>query len=174
MTLRRRLWPVQLGDLFEVREASLYHGTSVFAAIKVIANDMIGPSTDPLRLHGYPDGTRGASLSRSRKVALSFGSVVFELDPRIVRQHTRVVPFDYWAGSAEVTNGIYRRRHYTPDVNTAEAEEFAIDGVRKLSRCLRTIWIKRNHRRALQDDLFNPDKDILLKHPLLKIVDPQS
>jgi hypothetical protein len=158
---------MRLLDLFEGRDAPLYHGTSLNGAVQILKHDAILPRTAGIRLPGYSgegDGPLGASLTRNLQAAWDFGSVVFQLDQRRLVQRVRLVPYDYWGQSAEVKGGIAARRKG----DKAEAEEFAVGGVPNVSRYITQIWVARTRYRVLVDGGVTGG-EALLRHPLLKI-----
>jgi hypothetical protein len=157
-------------QIVEGRDAPLYHGCSVYAAIQMLNQNRIDARTvqlaNDLRRLGEP--TEGVSLARSRTIARRFGHVVLQLDQRRLAQRYRILPIDYWGLSPEVKIQDSRRHG-----QYAEAEEFVVGPIEPLAPLLQAIFltphgleqIERRHTAEWQHEAA-----CLLQHPLLRIV----
>lgn len=148
---------VDHGLMIETRSASLYHGTSLYAANKAITDNIL----DALTEHRFLGGSvKGVSLTRSKATAMDFGPVVIELNQRDLCYNHRVLPLDFWGKSPEPSlSGIGRRRG-----RYAEHEEFVIGDITNLSRFVKSIQIYGQNA-LKQLHLF----DALANHPLLSV-----
>lgn len=157
-----------ISDLLEGRDAPLYHGTSMWVAEEILSADALSAHTR----HKLPlvDKTvMGVSLSRSLRTSRRFGSVIFELDQsKLARKH-RIVPIDYFHNRHsrtldpdEVDPNYERRRG-----GYAEAEEFVVGDIKKLSRYLRAVHF-------FGDEFKLQGLPSIFYHPLLKVHDPKT
>lgn len=165
----------------EGRDAPLYHGTGIGAAILILQSNKIIARTeqDSRFLAGYglksvklPQGfddspVQGVSLSRSKAFAETFGEIVFELDQRKLAQTNKIVPYDFWSAAAPKNDPSQRsQRGY--GIRKYEYEEFCVGPIDPLSRYLIAIYMtQKKHdfvtRYGTEDEVH------LLANPLLKI-----
>lgn len=167
--------------LREGRDAPLYHGTHLAAALEILKNDTIEARSSHetsriAALGGQPslgqttEAIQGVSLTRSRDQALhfEFGEIVFELDQRKLSQTHKLIPFDYWsAGHLNEPSG---RGHHLPHTDKNEAEEFCVGAIKPASRYITAIYMSR--RRYGYNTKHYPQEVLrpLLDHPLLRII----
>lgn len=158
-------------QIVESRDAPLYHGCSVYAAIQMLRQDRIEARTrqlaEPLRRLHEP--TEGVSLTRDPAVAGRFGPVVLQLDQRRLAQRYRILPIDYWGLSPEANMQNSRRQD-----RYSEAEEFVVGPIAPVSRVLQAILMTRDrlaHMQRRHSAEWNRDEGaILWQHPLLRII----
>ena len=149
-----------LRDVFETLSASLYHGTNFYAALQVIKTNTILDKTP----HQFPSGPmNGVSLTRSRRFAMHWGDIIFELDRNRLAQRHRLIPFNYWHRGTERSQSDARE----------EAEEFIIGSIAPADRYIMAIYIRAKSLRFLQqrNDDSHGAYETLLRHPLLQTVD---
>lgn len=139
----------------EGRDASLFHGTNIANAEKIIKANTIDAAT--LHRERLFRGTRtpyrqdngmysGVSLSRSLSVSQRFGDVVFELDQAKLTHNHKIVPTQYIF--AHDSSGQKGARSVTSDeykIYANEHEEFVFGPIRNLDRYLKAIWISKDH-----------------------------
>lgn len=155
-------------DLIETRVASLYHGSGVGGALRIIEHDILEDRTQ----QKLPTGTRekrvkwitGVSLSRSLQIALTFGDVVFQLDQVRLRQRFRIIPIDYWGHAYEPELTGIGRRHG----KYAEAEEFLIGPLTNVMRYVTAIYMTKKQKKWSMK--YHSGSEPLLTHPLLKVI----
>ena len=168
--------------LVEGRDAPLYHGTHVGAALQILKTDAIAANSyhEASRMAGLggdpsfekqASAIQGVSLTRSREQALhfDFGEVVFELDQRKLAQTNKLIPFDYWA-AGHLDQPSLRGHNPYPGGDQNEAEEFCVGPIKPVSRYITAIYMSRKRQgynsRHYGMDVLKP----LLDHPLLRIV----
>lgn len=135
---------------------TLYHGTDVLSAARILLQDEIKAVTDHLTAAGTTKP--GVSLTRSFRFAVDWkrAGVIFALDGDRLRMRYRLLPIDYYRD---------RREH----------EEFLFGSVTPLSRYLTAIYM------TPETQQYCEEKDAeqveghkwyadLLAHPLLKVM----
>lgn len=144
--------------------ASLYHGSGLGGALRIIAKNTLEDRTNH-QLPGTKEWVTGVSLSRSLLVARRMGDVVFELNQVQLRQRFRLVPIDYWGNANEPQlTGVGRRRG-----SYAEAEEFLIGPVINVMRYVTGMYMAR--KRVEWAQKYFGQSQPLLTHPLLKVIE---
>lgn len=148
--------------LKEGRDAPLYHGTEIVSSINILNKNVIHANT----LHYISKiPYNGVSLTRSINFAKKWGSVIFELDQTLLSYSNKIIPI-----------GVYGSRKS----GEGEYEEFVINDIKPLDKYLKSIYIRQKTANRLDNsEHFNTyidekhyikKKDILLNHPLLKII----
>lgn len=154
--------------IHEGRDAPLYHGTGVGAAIRILIMDEIMAKTDH-------DGAKfgqsvryldGVSLTRDRQYAAA-DDISLELDQRRLAQSHRLLPLNYWQDKS--TSARNMRAHHLRGMAGPEAEEFCLGPIRPLSRYLLAIHLSAKRHQWISRNFSEESADILLQHPLLKI-----
>ena len=144
-----------------VYSASLYHGTGLFNAARIIEDNKIEDKTS----QGFGDWEnpiQGVSLTRNKEIAFGFGYVVFELDQSKLKHNNKIVPIDFWHEE--------RKRFEKPD----EQEEFCIGPIKNLSRCLKGIYINNNLLWRAKEFGNSDYMQLIFNHPLFKPTDSQK
>lgn len=155
---------MDLSQLFERREAPLYHGTSPWTAVAILSDDQIlaatGHSPSLIKAQSKTPMVRGVSLTRDIRIARRFGPVVFVLDQEALASRHKIVPVDYWHRAPEAKHSRRRGDYH-------EAEEFCIGDIRPASRYVRSILISPSTKATIERD-NGSFYEVLLKHPLLR------
>jgi len=86
---------MKLFEIFAPRIASLYHGTGLFNAARIIQTNKIEDKTSQ-GFGNWENAVTGVSLSRNKNIAMTFGYVVFELDQKKLKNNHKIIPTDYW------------------------------------------------------------------------------
>lgn len=146
---------------------TLYHGTDVMSAARILYQDELSGRTDHLIwLKGTAknqtldaQGFQGVSLTRSLRFAQDWkgsAGVVFEFDGSRLRARHRLIPTDYY----------HDRR---------EAEEFLVGSIKPVSAFLTHLYMSpatQSYCVEHDEELIEGHKDYeqLLNHPLLKVM----
>lgn len=169
-------------ELIEGRDAPLYHGTYLGAALRILATDTIEArshheSARMAGLGGMPsfdddkaDLIRGVSLTRSRAQALhfDFGPIVFELDQRKLARTNKLIPFAYW-GAGHLSEPSVRG-HRPKGVDPNEAEEFCVGAIKPATRYIIAIYYRRQQYNQDNRNFSKETLQPLLDHPLLRVI----
>lgn len=154
-------------DLFEGRDAPLYHGTAFYNARRILANNTFEAKT----MQDHSRTTKeiyGVSLTRDPRFAKTFGPVVFVLDQTKLRHNYKIMPVDYWGHSNEISMGPQSQKKKG---KYAEAEEFVVGPVTNADRYIMAINIDSKSLKSYQEAVINTDQlSILLDHPLLNMI----
>jgi hypothetical protein len=137
-------------ELFEGKDAPLFHGTSIRSANLIVKKDIIKSLTK----HKIGDKIiSGVSTSRNFNYSYiwSVMGVVFQLNQRLLSHNYKIIPVDVF------NQGFPKRRF--------ELEEFIVGDIFPLSKYLEKIIIGKNTISKLKR--FN----VLSKHPLLTVLD---
>jgi hypothetical protein len=132
----------------------LYHATDVMSAARILDADEIQARTD--HMINREVSKPGVSLTRSFRFAVDwkrFG-VIFALNGSRLRTRSKLIPMDY-----------YQDRR--------ENEEFLVGAIKSLSNVLTGIFITPEteaYCREHDADMIAGDYEVLLNHPLLKIM----
>jgi hypothetical protein len=165
--------------LVEGRDAPLYHGTHLGAALEILRTNRIKANSyhEPSRLAGLggmpsfdknADSVTGVSLTRSREQALhfDFGEIVFELDQRKLSYTHKLIPFDYWGAGHLNEPNMRGQPAISGDKN--EAEEFCVGPISPANKYIMAIYMNRKRHsyntRHFAADVLRP----LFDHPLFR------
>lgn len=175
---------MKYSELFESRDAALYHGTSWVSAAHIVEGNAIEPRTkhyastlyaSKLFHNPVKDDTLvvdGVSLSRDYNIGRRFGNVVFVLDQRTLAFNHRIIPLDYWSSCN------FSKRGAEGGLDSGEAEEFVVGPIKPLDRYLIEIRIKRkwydgNFANGAAERMYNNGVSglpLLIAHPKLRLV----
>jgi len=164
----------------EGRDAPLYHGSGIGAAISILKGNEIWAATqhEESRLNNLGNNINsepvfGVSLSRNREMAFGFGDVVFMIDQTKLSQRYKIIPFDYW--SAGIAHNRYIKTKRSDSVNNLgdryEYEEFCVGSITPLNRYLMAILMTQKKYSYIENNYSIKDTEILIKHPLLRIIE---
>ena len=165
---------MQFQEIFEGRDAPLYHGTGVANALSALKEDQLRAATyhDKYRLEVQKDDGlinmkkgSGVSLTRNKKFAFEYSSgVVFEIDQRKLAQTNKIIPFAYWEAGSPRDKDITTRR----SLGGYEFEEFCVGPIKPLSKYLIHILISYLQYNRLNQ--YISSTSALYNHPLLKVI----
>lgn len=152
--------PMKIQDIFEGRDAPLYHGTSLFLAAVILTENTISAKTyhEDTRLMGLggipsfndadDHSVYGVSLTRDYQKGLDFGDVVFEINQRKLSQTNKIIPFDFWA--ANLKNPSLRGNNPHKSADGYEFEEFCVGDIKPATKYITTIYMRHNRYNSLK------------------------
>lgn len=159
-------------ELFEARDAPLYHGTAFYNATRILATNTFDARTTQSSGSAFvlnaDEALRGVSMSRDPRFARTFGPVVFVLDQTKLRHNYKIMPIDYWGHSNEISMGPESQKKKG---KYAEAEEFVVGSITKADRYILSINVDSKFLKSYQQAVTDTNQlSILLDHPLLNMV----
>ncbi len=173
---------MKLYQLFEGRDAPLYHSTGIGSAISIIKTDEIRAATEhfthKLHIGKTMDETsiKGVSLSRDirfcLKYSLSMMNVIFEINQTKLSQTNKLVPISYFDSGWQSS---YKKDKTRRSINSFdyESEEFCINSIKPLSKYLISIIVSRNlmdFYNNMKDSEYKEQMKIIIKQPSLRVI----
>ena len=145
---------MKIQDLFEGRDAPLYHGTSLHTAALILTENVFRAKTahEDSRLSGLggnisfgstgENQVYGVSLTREYQKGLDFGNVSFEIDQRRLAQTNKIIPFDFWG--ANLKSPSLRGHNPYKNADSYEFEEFCVGEIKPATKYIIAIYMKQN------------------------------